>query len=459
MNPEFQRNVWVELTPRRLTLMVVLLALVFFAAAVSGDRERGPAHAAELLYYAIVVIWGTRNAATAVVGEIRDRTWDMQVLSSITPGAMMWGKLFGSTIYNWFGGAICLAVMLSDTAVHKGAPTAAIDLVYYLAIGVISQAAAFLASLIAVRRRQAHTRLDIFVYQVVGLIAGAAVYAVWSIADPAESILTHLPPSDFISWWGRSFDTRGFLLASLAVFTAWTLVGCYREMRLELQMRNGTLVWLGFLAFIGLYVAGFDAKLVNNQVAAGWTASSLRFGAAGVAYAVLTYIMVVLEPKDRVHYRWLGGQLSAGRFGAFWNGLQAWMMAYAATLFCGAALILSIRQAAPELLQPQIHIVTALGFLTRDVFIFVLMRNLPGKRRGDFAALGILLALYVLAPAIANGLELKGLLMAFYPQPTTPAWLGPLVAWAEGIALAVLALSRASIRNSPADRSEPSPVS
>ena len=24
---------------------------------------------------------------------------------------MTWGKLFGSTIYNWFGGAICLAVV------------------------------------------------------------------------------------------------------------------------------------------------------------------------------------------------------------------------------------------------------------------------------------------------------------------------------------------------------------
>ncbi len=214
---------------------------------------------------------GTRNAATAVVGEIRDRTWDMQLLSAITPGAMMWGKLFGATIYNWFGGAICLGVLLSDTLVHKSAPQAAIDLVYYIAIGIISQAAAFLASLVAVRRRQSHSRLDVFVYQVIGLIAGVAVYSIWSIADPAGSILTHKPASDFVIWWGRSFDTRGFLLVSLAIFTAWTLVGCYREMRLELKMRNGPLVWLAFLVFIGVYVAGFDAWLSNDKSVAGWT--------------------------------------------------------------------------------------------------------------------------------------------------------------------------------------------
>ena len=120
MNPEFQRNLWVELTPRRMTLMVALLALAFFAAAISGGRDYSLAGTAEWLYYAIVVVWGTRNAATAVVGEIRDRTWDMQLLSSIAPGAMTWGKLFGSTIYNWFGGAICLAVLLSDPVAHKG---------------------------------------------------------------------------------------------------------------------------------------------------------------------------------------------------------------------------------------------------------------------------------------------------------------------------------------------------
>lgn len=458
MNPEFQRNVWIELTPRRLTLMVVLLALAFFAAALSGDKDSGPAHAAELLYYAVVVVWGTRNAATAVVGEIRDRTWDMQLLSSITPGAMMWGKLFGSTIYNWFGGAICLAVLLSDAAVHKGVPAATIDLVYYLAVGVISQAAALLASLIAAKRRQAHSRLDIFVYQVVGLIAGAVVYTVWSIADPAGSILTHLPATDFVDWWGRSFDSHGFLLVSLALFTAWTLVACYREMRIELKMRNGALVWLGFLVFIGVYVAGFDARSQPNDVP-HLDLVGQRLALAMLAYLCLTYLMVLLEPKDSVHYRWLGSQIASGRLVAFWNGLQAWMMSYGATLVAAAALLVWWHLHAPDQVMQQSLVVAGLGFLTRDVSIFVLMRNLNARRRGDFAALGILLALYFLAPAIVKGLGLESALMLFYPHPTTPVWLGPVVAWVEGAALAALAFSRASIRNNPAGRSQPSPAS
>ncbi len=378
MNPEFQRNLWLEMTPRRMTLMVVLLALVFFAAAIAGGSDYSLGGTAEWLYYAIVVVWGTRNAAMAVVGEIRERTWDMQLLSAIGPGEMTWGKLFGSTVYNWFGGAICLAVLLSDRATHQSAATAFIGLVYYLAVGAISQAAAFLASLVAIRRRQAHSRLDIFVYQVIGLAAGVAVYTIWSIADPAGSILTRKPASDFVIWWGQSFDTRGFLLVSLALFTAWTLIGCYREMRLELKMRNGPVVWLAFLVFIGIYVAGFDAWLARDKSVAGWDPASLRLALAATTYATLTYLMVFLEPKDRVHYRWLGSQLAGARIGAFLGGLQAWMTAYVATLICVAVLLASLFETRPELADQLPLIAAAAGFLTRDVAIFVIMRSCRG---------------------------------------------------------------------------------
>jgi hypothetical protein len=153
----------------------------------------------------------------------------------------------------------------------------------------------------------------------------------------------------------------------------------------------------------------------------------------------------VLEPKDRVRYRWLGSQLATGRIGAAWNGLQAWMMAYAATLLCGGLLLLLLHRHQPDDPGAPALIAAGLGFLTRDVWIFVLMRALPGRRRSDLAALAILLALYVFAPAILNGLGLKSLLMAFYPQPTEPPLLGPAVAWAEGIVVAIFAIGRIAL--------------
>src|SRR5471030_1251125 len=135
MNPEFVRNVWLELTPRRMLMMAGLLALTFFATSLGGVMGWAPSGAASVLYYLIVVIWGARNASMSVVGEIRDRTWDMQRLSSLGAGTMTWGKLFGSTIYNWFGGAFCLVLVMVNIVTHLGTATAAIELAYYIGIG------------------------------------------------------------------------------------------------------------------------------------------------------------------------------------------------------------------------------------------------------------------------------------------------------------------------------------
>lgn len=449
MNPEFRRNLWIEMTPRRLALMTGILALAFFAASLSGGTAYRPESVAVALYYFIVVLWGSRNAAMSVVGEIRDRTWDSQRLSSLGAGQMTWGKLFGSTIYNWYGGAICLAVILASGLAHQSPAATVLDLVYFVAAGLIAQSAALLASLVAIRRRQSHTRFEIFLYQLAGTLAAIAVFFVWEAADPAGSFFTGKKPADLIAWWGMAFDARPFLLASLAIFAGWTLVGCYREMRLELKMRNGPLVWLAFLLFIGAYVAGFDDWLSSDKSVAQWDATALRLALTTTAYGFLTYVMVLLEPKDRVLYRWLGGQLLSGRIFAVVRNLQGWMMSYTAAAIAAVSLVLWLGQHAPVDVGAQALIAAGLGFLTRDCAIFVLFHTLPGRRRSDFGAVVVLVALYALIPAIMGGLGLKSALGYFYPEPTDPVWLGAIVAWAQALLVVVAALGRLAISEGP----------
>jgi hypothetical protein len=442
MNPEFLRNVWLELTARRAVFMIVVLALVFFAAALAGGSNYSPANVAELLFYFIVVFWGSRNAALSVVGEIRDRTWDLQRLSSLGAGTMAWGKLFGSTIYNWFGGAICLTVLLASEVVHQGPVTALIDLVYYIGIGVISQAAALLASLIAARRRNAHFRYGAFAYQLAGVLAALFVFWIWSAADPAGSILIHKKPTEFIVWWQSSFDSRPFLLLSLASFAAWTLVACYRQMRIELKMRNGPSVWLAFLLFMGVYAAGFDAWQSSGPETAAWDSVARRLALATSTFGILTYVMVLLEPKERVLYRWMGAQIAAGHVDKALLRFQAWMMSYFAAIAVAAALVVRLVQLEGRFGPDTAAIVSATGFLTRDVALFVLFQSLPGRRRGDFAAVVALFALYALIPAILHGLDLTRALPFFYPEPGDPLWLSPVVAWGEAIVLMTLTFIR-----------------
>jgi hypothetical protein len=440
VNPEFRRNLWLELTTRRVATMTLVLALIFFAAALSGTASL-PESVAVWLFYFIVVFWGTRNSALSVVGEIRDRTWDMQRLSAIAAGPMAFGKLFGSTIFNWYGGAICLGVIAVFRFVHDGAATAVLNIIFFLLIGVIAQSVALLASLVAALRRQAHSRLEVFGYQATGLVAAILAFDVWDTADPAGAFLPHARPVDHLTWWGVVFDARVFLLVSLALFACWTLVGCYRAMRRELKMNNGPFVWLGFLLFIGIYVAGFDA----------WTSQGLsgvvdivgrRLAITALTYAVITYAMVLLEPKDRVLYRRLGADLAQGRPARALLSLQAWMLSYAFATVAAGGLVARLWQ--DQMIAPVGIVLAALGFMTRDVAIFVLLQSLPGQRRGDFAALVMLFALYVLAPSILHGLDLKQAQILFFPHETQPFWLSPAVSWAEAAIMAGFAIARLS---------------
>jgi hypothetical protein len=82
-------------------------------------------------------------------------------------------------------------------------------------------------------------------------------------------------------------------------------------------------------------------------------------------------------------------------------------------------------------------VLAVLGFLTRDVAIFVLMRGRAGGK-GDFATLAILGALYLLLPTVLSGLGLQGLDFLFLPQ----GMLGVIAGWAQGVACAWLALKR-----------------
>lgn len=443
MNPEFRRNVWIELSSRRLATMTAVVFLIFLAAS-SSDSAGLVTRLAEYLFYFIVVFWGSRNAALSVVGEIRDRTWDFQRLSALGAGRMMWGKLFGSTIFNWYGGALCLLVIVADRLRYTGSAAALTDLVYFLVVGMIAQSVALLASLVAALRRQTHSRLEVFIYQAAGLLSAIAVYNVWSRANPAAGSPLGYPEAvRGIPWWGQYFDAPTFLLSSLAIFAAWTLLGCYRTMRVELRMKNGPYVWLAFLVFMGVYVAGFDAWLPATVIVNMQDTIALRLALAGATLGAITYAMVLFEPKERILYRRLGAMISVRRFAQAFSEAQGWMIAYLAAFLVAALLVvwLALEGFAPAAAM----VISALGFLTRDVGIFVLLQASPGRQRGDFGALVTLLALYVLAPMILHGGADGQALVLFYPRNASPIWLGPLAAWAEALTVATLSFRRLSL--------------
>ena len=429
MNPEFQRNLWLEFTTRRVVFMVVSLGLVFLVGQSAGS-DFLLRNSAEYLFYGIVVLWGTRNAAQAVVGEIRERTWDTQRLSSLTPFEMVWGKLFGATAYTWFGGLLCIAVLVL-TASGAGGPAAALaDLSYFLLIGLTAHAVALFASLVAVRRRQTHSRLDVFLYQLAGLIAACGVWWAWKVVTAGALVGGGLV-LDEVRWWGLSIDVAFFYLVSLLIFLAWALVGCYRLMRLELSMRNTPIVWCGFLSFMVLYVAGQEG-LEGIEIPGLEISDVVRpLGLALLTAAALTYAAAFAEPKDRVLYRWLGETAFTARHRAIWPRLQAWMVSYVATIVIGILLAFALAANPPDVFGYELFrsasVLSILGLVTRDIGIILMFSLMPNARRGEYPALVTIALLYFVAPALLNTFDIQVL---FYPFAVEGV-IGPIVAWAE----------------------------
>ena len=119
INPEFRRNLWLELSPQRLVLMVSVLGIIAALTVYLGNdlvKEGSTAHALLIVFSALGLMlaggWGSFTALASINSEVAERTWDQQRLSALSPWQMAWGKLLGASIYPWLGGLLCAAVVL-----------------------------------------------------------------------------------------------------------------------------------------------------------------------------------------------------------------------------------------------------------------------------------------------------------------------------------------------------------
>ena len=419
MNPELLRNIWLELTPRRLAIMPVVLGVVLLVplALPAGQGLRWIGNVAEIAYLALVVVWGTHLAAGAVSGEIRARTWDGQRLSSMAPWSMTWAKLVGATIYAWYGGAFCLATLLAATAAGAEVSAAPALVVRLLAIGLLAQTASLFTAMLFVHKGQAQSRLLTIAAQAVGLLAA---YLAYHLVFPGGWMVDIAEPTA-IGWYRWSLAYDGFALASLAAFLFWCVVGIHRLLRIELQAPNRPWAWLAFLAFAAVYCAGFADAAADPVF--GLPAGGLAL--AGAAIAALAYAAAFMEPKDPVRYRRLARLLRERRLAACFADLPRWLFTYVVLLAIVVAMVV-IAVAGPPGGEPQldqVYFAVALSvFVGRDLGLFMFFGLAPEPRRADVATVIYLAVLYLALPLLLGPLGLEALRPLLLP--TAEAGLG-----------------------------------
>ena len=450
MNPELQRNLWLDATPRKLAFAGALLAGVFAGVWVldRGRHAYAVTLAGAVVFAAAGLGWAPRAARSAVTGEALGGSWDFQRLTALTPWAMTWGKLAGATARPWAMAAGGLALAALQLASTSSLAHAGFWLLVAVGLAVTLQASGLATGLIDVRRARAagrplSARAPGLLLLVLCLLSLALL--VWARArlnlalgglrpgGPAGGPAAVALP---IGWYGRPRGPLGFAALSLIAFAGWAVVWAWRLMRLELQHVNAPWAWTAFLVFVGVYVFGFDPRPgVDDPLAA-------RLGAVTGAWAVLAYIAAFAGPADRVRARQFTAALRGRRPGRVLSHLP--LTAAPSALAFAAGLIVALIRLRHGDATGALAMLAALAFFARDLGVVAWRRFAGRGRQGDAGVLLALLALYLVGGALgwvfAHG---RGVAL-FWPEPAHPR-LTLLAAAVEGLVawgLAGLSVSR-----------------
>jgi len=311
MNPELRRLIWLEVTPQRLWL--IPLALIGGALVMERALPFALPSLAMAAFLAMTLLWGARQAANAVLDEARARTWDVQRMSALSAWSLTWGKLVGATLMPWYAGAMCLALYF----VYR--PAASLDesltwAAHVTLIAIVAQVLAQIGALISVHR-QRHVRTGMNVVLVLALL-GLLLPALTGLTVPSRETVG--ASRGVVIWYGRPWDSDAFTLTLLAQTMAWAILGAYRSMRTELQIRGTPWAWLAGIVFAGTIVGGFAATTHALAAFASWCAHT------ALVACVASYVAGFAYARNPIEYRRVAQALRERRFRRSLEELPLW---------------------------------------------------------------------------------------------------------------------------------------
>lgn len=436
-NPELLRNIWLELTPSRVVIMPLIMLAVFFLSFVSDDYRFGEhsATSAKTIFVIISIIWGSKLASESIMNEVRDNTWDWQRLSVLNSWELTLGKLFGSTVYTWYGGLICLAVFFISAAGDDF--TSAIKTsVALVSSGVFAQSLSVLASLTALKKDRKYYRGQTSAFMLLGIMGA------WPILSIAMGM-----NKETADWFGLNVKTSDFMLYSLICYTIWAVAGINRLMRTELQVKNMPFVWFGFVIFNMIYAAGFFTS--KHEISeATFTLYPHLFAAFSVA-ASLTYFMVFSEKKDYLTLKSLKGLAIEAKWKMFLEKSPLWLLTLPFALFSGILFCLANLSSGGSL-GAIAFIITVIFFMMRDLFIILFCNLNNSSKKPDIMAIVLLGLLYGLFPAILMAMKYETATLFFWPRIDLHPLLGMAFSIGECAAAVFFAMRRwqSNTRNS-----------
>lgn len=390
MNPELRRNLWLEFSLHRLLAMpaaIALGALLMFATNEPVDARVAVATAAAFGFVALVMLWGTQLAGSSVLDEARAKTWDAQRMSAIEPWAMTWGKLAGAPSFAWYGGAMLLLIFVPAGWGQLQFPVLRCALVM-VAVSVFLHAMALNASVFATRKGATQRGAG-------GLVL---IVVLFLLLFPAIDLMSGHDKQ--VAWWRLRITQVDFLLATAAAYAAWAVLGAYRSMCTELEIR--TLPWVLplFIGFTALYAAGFLVRGLDSDLPG---ANAIMFAGTMASLGTM-YLLLFSEQAGAGVWQRLVGRCRGRQWRRALQEVPVWLVALVMGLaFAIAAMLPPSAAGKFGLLREFQHAPLAIAlFALRDAALFQFFALARQPRRAETATLFYLVLLYWLVPVLLS---------------------------------------------------------
>jgi hypothetical protein len=458
VNPELQRHLWLDATPRRLTWagVGVLVAFVVVWLIDRGRHAYAATLAGAVLFFAAGLIWAPRAARRSATREVLEGTWDFQRLTALSPWTLTWGKLAGATLRSWVvaaGGLLIAALQLASTSTFSHA---LFWLMVAAGLGVTLQASGLATGLLDIRRARASGRPlsarspGLLMLALMLLTFGALTWARLRLGHGVHTIVGYAispdsplgavldqPLNGPVSWFGHSVPLVRFAAFSLLMCAGWALVWAWRLMRLELQLANAPWAWSLFVLGAATYALGFDP----SEALGRGEALAARLVDAGLVLAALAYVGAFAEPADRVRTRQFAAALAERDLRLIATRLP--LIVWPSLLAVAAGLLVALIHAHEHEGAEALFALALLAFFVRDLGVIAWRRFARAGAPSDLGVAASLIALYLLGGLCGELFGGHAGLAAFLPSQELPG-LSAVMGLIEAAAFWALAAYRIS---------------
>jgi hypothetical protein len=310
LNPEFHRYLWINFSPFKLWAMPTVLALLFVIFADSGMQnwQAGLTMPAFYLFIFVVIIWGNYEAASASDADVSNNTWDFQKMSPMSPWQLLIGKLFGSTSFVWFTGAMILAVFIFSypysiqmpgyEKMQDAFPEPIKPIIYMILSALAGHATSFYAGLSKMKAKKSQSTTN----SIFGL-AISIMFLSTLVGFEFDGALVR--ENKYIIWHRFEIGIHSFLLLSLLYVLFWIIIAAQRQIRIELQYRNSPFVYVAFVVSLCVYLSGLlglsFSKNLNIENILNASIAKLYFSYLIMLFSF--YGSAIIDSQDLARYK------------------------------------------------------------------------------------------------------------------------------------------------------------